>query len=118
MHVGRCASMCMYFSIYVCKCVCMHIFMHTFRYVCRKKYMNLYMYVCMHVYQVYSCVTIHIFDMSLNKYGSHITNMNQIPIMPNWYVYPTFLHKYSKSEPIVISTLCYCHACANNEYSP
>ena len=65
--------------------------MYTFRYVCRQTYISLY--VCMHTICIsilYSHVNIHMFGMSLNKYGCHIANMRHTAIMLCDHTDPTF----------------------------
>ena len=60
---------------------------HESVYVCMDASMstNMYahMHACMHVCvpNLYSHVMVHIFDMSLNKYGCNIANMTQTAIM-------------------------------------
>ena len=62
------------------------------------------MYACMYAYvhacvpNLYSNFTVHIFDMSLNKYGCHITNMSHIIIMLNGHTDISILHMYAKTQ--------------------
>ena len=75
--------------------------MYSFRYACSTVgvCISICMHVNIHVYQVYSHVTVHIFHMSLNKYGDHNAN-----IMVNGNRDPTFLHMYDKTKATKIST--------------
>ena len=116
----------MYLCMHTCMYECMHtyILMHIDMYVCRHAYVcqNICMYECIYAC-MYVCMctcmctmSLHIFDMSLNKYGFHIVKMTHTAIMLNGYMDPTFLHKCVKTQPTIITTTHYCHVRASNKY--
>ena len=72
------------------------------------------MYACAHacVASPYSCVTVHIFDTSLNKYGCHTVDMCQTATMLHGHTDQPFTNvpkHYSN-----IQSTSYCHICASN----
>ena len=88
--------------MYACSQTYIWVSIHVCMYICREAYTSLY--VCVHAYQACSCVTIHIFVISLNRYDCHIENMNHMAIMLCGPQDPTFLHICAKMEPTEIST--------------
>ena len=64
------------------------------------------MYACVHtcVPNIYSHVTVHIFNMSLNKYGCTIANMSHTASMLYGHIEPTLLHKCALTQATAIFT--------------
>ena len=108
----------------------MHISMYTFRFVYGQRYMSLYMYVCVHMsVHIYACLhacipsfysqfTIHIFDRSLNNYGSHIANVIHTAIMLQRHIDSTFLHMSPNTTNCNIYFIGNCNVGASNRYAP
>ena len=71
------------------------------------------MYACISF--PYSHITVHIFDMPVNKYGLHMANMNHIAIMLNGHIDPTFMHmsqdgNKGKMIELFMDLLCVPHS--------
>ena len=98
----------------------MHIWMYICGYICNQTYMSMCMYVClcacMHT-NLYSHVTVHIFDMSLKKYSWHITNMSHTTIMLYWHIANIFAYMWQNSINCNIYVTGYCHVWASNKYA-
>ena len=62
------------------------------------QFINILFYFCFNLC-LYLHVTVDIFEMSLNKYDCHITNISHIPIVLNGHIDPTFLHIAAKIQP-------------------
>ena len=62
--------------------------------MCMYANMSVHMYACVYVYVLilYSHITVHLFDMSLNKYGCHIADMTNTAITLHEHIGTTFLH--------------------------
>ena len=84
----------MYPDIHHSLCVCTYACMSVHMYAC----MYAYVHVC--VPSLYTCVMVHIFDMSLKNYCCHIVNMSHKVIMLNGSIDPTFLHRCAKTAKL------------------
>ena len=62
----------------------------------------------------YSSITVHIFDMSLNKYGCPIVNMSHTAIMLNGHKDATFLHTCNKNNQVQYLLHMLLPCCARN----
>ena len=96
------------------------IWNYTFRCACSQTCMSLCacMYICVHtcVPNLYLHVTIHISDMSLYIYASHIANMTHTAIILKGHLDPKLLHMCAKSTTICnIYFRCHYHVCASNK---
>ena len=75
--------------------------------------MNVHMYTCMFVHvhayvpNLYSHINVHIFDMSLNKYGGHIANMSHTPFILHGHIDPAFLHVCQSTTNCNIYFTCF-----------
>ena len=108
---------CIYSGMYVGKHAWVHIHLcvPVWVYVCTHECM----YMCVHacVSDLYCHVTVHIFDMSLNKYGCHIANMRyshyaKLAYRPNSYAYV-----WQNMSNCNSYFTCYCHVYVYNKYA-
>ena len=72
--------------------------------------MYVHIYVC--ISSLYSHVTVHIFDMLVERCGCHILNMTHTAIILHGHINPIFVQMCQNM------TNCNCHVCANNDYAP
>ena len=99
---------------------------YTFRYVCNETYMRLYyvcmhvsVWICMHMYQVYSYVTVHIFDVPEQTWLP-LANMANMAIMLHGHIDPPFPDMCAKTQPMqyllhmLLPCMCQQQICPSN----
>ena len=62
------------------------------------------LYTCIYVYQITSSyATVHIFQISVNKYCGHIGNICHTAIMLSVHIHPIFFHICAKRQTTAIT---------------
>ena len=121
-------SVCLYQSgmnLHTCMHVCLHAYMekdiHDYlcMYVGMQTCITVFMYASAHtcVPNFYSHVSVHIFDMTLNKYGYNIVNITHTTNLLHGHIDQHFAYVCQNMTNYNIYLTCYCHIHASNKYA-